>query len=86
MTAKLVKHGMKVVPCARSEDKLKEIAATLSKAGPGKILPVRCDLIKETGILSMFVLIKENFTNFHVCSLATQKILLDGQTSVFFIP
>jgi len=44
---KLVKHGMKVVVCARRDDALKEIAADLNKNSPGEIFPVRCDISQE---------------------------------------
>jgi len=86
IATKLVKSGLKVIACARNEDKLKQIAASLNKAGPGEMSPFRCDVTKEEDILSMFAFIKENFGKIHVCvnsaGLCTPDSLISGTTEV----
>jgi len=67
VATKLVKHGMKVIACARREEKLKEIAVDINKDGPGEMFPFRCDITQESEILSMFAFVKEKFGKVHVC-------------------
>ncbi|XP_046580655.1 dehydrogenase/reductase SDR family member 11-like isoform X1 [Haliotis rubra] len=53
----LVKHGMKVVGCARNIDKIQTLTAEL-KGQPGMVKAVRCDVSKEEDVLAMFQTIK----------------------------
>uniref|UniRef100_A0A3B5ANZ6 Dehydrogenase/reductase (SDR family) member 11b n=1 Tax=Stegastes partitus TaxID=144197 RepID=A0A3B5ANZ6_9TELE len=80
----LVRHGMKVVGCARNVDK--EVAAECNKAGyTGVLVPIKCDLSKEEEILSMFAAIKAEHKGVDVCinnaGLAHPDQLLNGKTS-----
>jgi len=84
IAAKLVKEGMKVVACARNEDKLKKLADLLNKNGPGTVFPIKCDVSDETDVLVMFKYIKEKFGTLHVCinnaGLAHNAPVLSGTT------
>jgi len=84
IAAKLVKEGMKVVACARNEDKLKKLADLLNKNGPGTVFPIKCDVSDETDVLAMFKYIKEKFGTLHVCinnaGLAHNAPVLSGTT------
>ncbi|RAH97020.1 3-oxoacyl-ACP reductase [Acuticoccus sediminis] len=53
----LARHGAKVVAAARSEDKLKAVAAEAE----GTILPVACDATDEASVNAMFERIKSEF-------------------------
>lgn len=85
---KLVQHGMVVVGCARSKDKLDSLAASLNQSGPGKMHAVQCDLTKEDELLNVFKFIKDNFGTMHVCvnnaGLAYEDTtLLSGSTELW---
>lgn len=62
----LSKQNMKVAMCARSVDKLEELSKELSD-GPGKTLPIQCDLRDEEQIIAMFTKIKSEWGGVDVC-------------------
>lgn len=81
----LVQHGMKVVGCARSVDKIEKLAAECESAGySGTLIPYKCDLSNEEEILSMFSAIKTLHQGVDVCinnaGLARPEPLLSGKT------
>ncbi|KAM8768002.1 dehydrogenase/reductase SDR family member 11-like [Acanthopagrus schlegelii] len=86
-TAKeLVRHGMKVVGCARDVEKIQKLSAECQSAGyTGVLVPYKCDLTNEEEILSMFAAIKEQHKGVDVCinnaGLAHPESLLNGKTS-----
>ena len=88
IATKLVKLGMKVVGCARNEDKLKVLAQELNKEGPGKMFPIKCDISHEADVLVMFKYITEKFGTLHVCvnnaGVAHNAPMLSGSTKVSF--
>ncbi|CAL1260837.1 unnamed protein product [Larinioides sclopetarius] len=64
----LVQHGMTVVGCARSVDRIKAIAEEDAlKDAPGKLVAIKCDLTKESEILSMFDEIRRTLGRLDVC-------------------
>ncbi|CAJ1065165.1 dehydrogenase/reductase SDR family member 11-like [Xyrichtys novacula] len=82
----LVRHGMKVVGCARDVGRIQKLAAECQSAGySGVLLPYKCDLTKEEDILSMFSAIKSRHKGVDVCinnaGLAHPEPLLSGRTS-----
>uniref|UniRef100_H2ZIJ3 Dehydrogenase/reductase SDR family member 11 n=1 Tax=Ciona savignyi TaxID=51511 RepID=H2ZIJ3_CIOSA len=81
---KLVGHGMKVVGCARNEEKLKKIALEINGNGPGEMFPFKCDVKEESNIVEMFQYIKEKFGTVHVlvnnAGLGHRAPLLSGKT------
>ncbi|XP_070826804.1 dehydrogenase/reductase SDR family member 11-like [Chaetodon trifascialis] len=82
----LVRHGMKVVGCARDVEKIQKLAAECQSAGRGGVLvPFKCDLSNEEEILSMFAAIKAQHGGVDVCinnaGLAHPESLLSGKTS-----
>jgi len=83
LSKRLVKHGMKVVGCARNFDKLKELEASL-KNEKGSFLPIQCDVTKEEEILAMFAKIKKELGGVDVCvnnaGLSHNAPLLTGKT------
>ncbi|GBN31638.1 Dehydrogenase/reductase SDR family member 11 [Araneus ventricosus] len=84
----LVQQGMVVVGCARNVDKIKAIAEEINvKLSPGKLVPIKCDLTKESEILALFDEISKTFGRLDVCinnaGLAHDSPLLTGSTSDF---
>ncbi|XP_030008614.1 dehydrogenase/reductase SDR family member 11-like [Sphaeramia orbicularis] len=84
----LVRHGMKVVGCARDVDKIQKLAAECQSAGySGVLVPFKCDLHNEEEILSMFSAIKSQHQGVDVCinnaGLAYPEPLLNGKTSAW---
>ncbi|XP_072546752.1 dehydrogenase/reductase SDR family member 11b [Salminus brasiliensis] len=82
----LVQHGMKVVGCARSVDKIEKLAAECARSGfSGTLIPYKCDLSVEEEILTMFSTIKSSHKGIDVCinnaGLALPEPLLSGKTS-----
>ncbi|XP_078490442.1 dehydrogenase/reductase SDR family member 11-like [Ciona intestinalis] len=63
---KLVSHGMKVVGCARNEEKLKQIASEVNGKGQGEMFPFKCDVKEISQIQEMFKFVKEEFGAMHV--------------------
>uniref|UniRef100_F6RSS5 Dehydrogenase/reductase SDR family member 11 n=1 Tax=Ciona intestinalis TaxID=7719 RepID=F6RSS5_CIOIN len=83
---KLVSHGMKVVGCARNQEKLKQIASEINEKGQGEMFPFKCDLKEELQILEMFKFVKEKFGTMHVmvnnAGLGHFTSLTSGKTEV----
>ncbi|XP_055947849.1 dehydrogenase/reductase SDR family member 11-like [Argiope bruennichi] len=84
----LVRHGLVVVGCARSVDKIKAIAEEEKvKISPGKLIAFRCDLSKESEILSMFKEIRQTCGRVDICinnaGLGDEAPLLTGSTAEF---
>ncbi|XP_018520732.1 dehydrogenase/reductase SDR family member 11-like [Lates calcarifer] len=82
----LVRHGMKVMGCARDVEKIQKLAAECQTAGhSGVLVPFKCDLSNEEEILSMFSVIKAQHKGVDVCinnaGLAHPDSLLNGKTS-----
>ncbi|XP_078490512.1 dehydrogenase/reductase SDR family member 11-like [Ciona intestinalis] len=82
----LVGHGMKVVGCARNEEKLKQIASEINGKGQGEMFPFKCDVTDESNILEMFKFVKEKFGKIHVlvnnAGLAHEAPVTSGKTEV----
>ncbi|XP_071106735.1 dehydrogenase/reductase SDR family member 11-like [Haliotis cracherodii] len=82
----LVKHGMKVVGCARNVDNIQKLADEL-KNEPGTVKAVRCDVSKEEDVLAMFKMIRADpdLGGVDVCinnaGLAHDDTLLTGRTT-----
>ncbi|XP_064606930.1 dehydrogenase/reductase SDR family member 11-like [Liolophura sinensis] len=83
ITRVLASHGLKVVACARSEDKLQELAEEL-QSSMGDVFPIRCDLRSEVDILKMFAAIEERWGGVDVCvnnaGLALNASIIDGDS------
>ncbi|XP_013772397.1 dehydrogenase/reductase SDR family member 11-like [Limulus polyphemus] len=63
-----VKHGMKVVGCARDVDKIRSICEQEDiKSAKGSLMPIKCDLTKENEILSMFEEIRKTYGCVDLC-------------------
>ncbi|GFY52574.1 hypothetical protein TNIN_268431 [Trichonephila inaurata madagascariensis] len=82
----LVRHGMTVVGCARSVDKIEAIANEEAvKTSPGKLVAIKCDLTNESEILSVFDEIRQTFGRLDVlinnAGLGHDAPLLTGNTS-----
>lgn len=82
----LVRHGMKVIGCARDVEKMKRLSEECQCAGlSGVFVPYKCDLTNESEILSMFTDIKSQHEGVDVCinnaGLAHPEPLLNGKTS-----
>lgn len=82
----LVRHGMKVVGCARDVEKIQKLASECqSESLSGVLVPIKCDLTNEDEILSMFAAIKKQHSGVDVCinnaGLAHPESLLNGKTS-----
>ncbi|XP_062601740.1 dehydrogenase/reductase SDR family member 11-like isoform X2 [Saccostrea cucullata] len=84
ITRALVKHGMKVVGCARNVQQIEVIKNEL-KSEKGQLIPVKCDLTKEEEILTMFGRIQNELGGVDVCinnaGLAHNAPLLSGSTA-----
>ncbi|XP_067673178.1 dehydrogenase/reductase SDR family member 11-like [Haliotis asinina] len=82
----LVKHGMKVVGCARNIDKIQKLPYELSPE-PGMVKIIRRDISKEEDVLAMFQMIKADpdLGGVDVCinnaGLAHNEPLLTGSTT-----
>lgn len=81
----LVRHGMKVVACARNVHKIKELKDELTSAGlAGEVIPVQCDLRKEEDILNMFEFIRKQYGGVDLCinnaGIGPSSTLLEGTT------
>nr|XP_018669275.1 dehydrogenase/reductase SDR family member 11-like isoform X1 [Ciona intestinalis] len=63
---KLVGHGMKVVGCARNEEKLKQIASEINGKCQGEMFPFKCDVKEISQIQDLFKFVKEKFGTTHV--------------------
>lgn len=81
---RLVKLGVVVYGCARNEEALNQIASSVNKVGPGRLIPIRCDVTQESEIMEMFATIKEKFGKLHICinnaGLGHDAPLLSGAT------
>ncbi|GFY74950.1 hypothetical protein TNIN_128841 [Trichonephila inaurata madagascariensis] len=82
----LVQHGMVVVGCARSVDKIRAICEEDAvKTSPGKLVAIKCDLTQESEIVSMFDEILRTFGRLDLCvnnaGLGHDSPLLTGNTS-----
>uniref|UniRef100_A0A8C6K915 Dehydrogenase/reductase SDR family member 11 n=2 Tax=Nothobranchius TaxID=28779 RepID=A0A8C6K915_NOTFU len=82
----LVRHGMKVVGCARNVEKIQQLAEECKKADcAGSLIPMKCDLTNPEEIQSMFSAIKQQLKGVDVCinnaGLANAEPLLTGKTS-----
>ncbi|GIY02422.1 hypothetical protein CEXT_428211 [Caerostris extrusa] len=82
----LVQHGMVVIGCARSVEKIRAIAEEDAvKAAPGKLVAIKCDISQETEILSLFSEIRQKFGRLDVCinnaGLSHDSPLVTGNTS-----
>ncbi|XP_063398637.1 dehydrogenase/reductase SDR family member 11-like [Mytilus trossulus] len=62
----LAKHGIKVVGCARSAEKLKDLEEQIVENG-GQFLPIICDLRKQDDIMEMFEMIKKRWGGVDIC-------------------
>lgn len=85
ITKELVRHGMKVVACARNLQKLQELQNEVKNSGSaGEVFPVECDLRKEEDILKMFRFIKEELGGVDLCvnnaGIYKNSTLLEGKT------
>lgn len=84
ITRALVKHGMKVVGCARNVQQIESIRDEL-KAEKGQLIPIKCDLTKEEEILAMFKQIQKDLGGVDVCinnaGLSHCAPLLSGSTA-----
>ncbi|XP_017290764.2 dehydrogenase/reductase SDR family member 11-like [Kryptolebias marmoratus] len=64
----LVRFGMKVVGCARSVEKIQDLATECRAAGySGELVPFRCDLTSVEEIEAMFAAIKAQHRGVDVC-------------------
>ncbi|KAJ0063691.1 hypothetical protein NL108_006612 [Boleophthalmus pectinirostris] len=84
----LVRHGMKVMGCARDVEKIQKLSEECQAAGhSGLLVPYKCDLTNEEEILSMFSYIKSQHQGVDVCinnaGLALPESLLNGKTSAW---
>ncbi|XP_043115101.1 dehydrogenase/reductase SDR family member 11-like [Puntigrus tetrazona] len=84
----LVRHGMKVVGCARNVEQIQTLAAECVSSGfSGTLIPYKCDLSVEDDVLSMFSWIKVHHQGIDVCvnnaGLALPEPLLGGKTSAW---
>ncbi|GBN31637.1 Dehydrogenase/reductase SDR family member 11 [Araneus ventricosus] len=84
----LVQHGLKVVGCSRNVDRIKALAEDDAvKKASGELMAVRCDLRKESDILSTFDEIRRTFGRLDICinnaGLGHDAPLLSGKTSDF---
>ncbi|XP_038060830.1 dehydrogenase/reductase SDR family member 11-like [Patiria miniata] len=89
----LVRHGMKVIGCARNIKTIEEDAKVLSgdTSVTGSLHAIKCDLTKEEEILAMFAEIKEKFGGVDVCvsnaginhadSMTSPMGILNGETA-----
>lgn len=84
ITRALVKHGMRVVGCARNVQQIESIRDEL-KAEKGQLIPIKCDLTKEEEILAMFKQIQTDLGGVDVCinnaGLSHCAPLLSGSTA-----
>ncbi|XP_046330480.2 dehydrogenase/reductase SDR family member 11-like isoform X1 [Haliotis rufescens] len=84
----LVKHGMKVVGCARNVDKIQKLADDL-KDEPGMVKAIRRDVSKEEDVMAMFQMIRADpdLGGVDVCinnaGLAHNEPLLTGSTPLW---
>ncbi|XP_035222760.1 dehydrogenase/reductase SDR family member 11-like [Stegodyphus dumicola] len=82
----LVKQGMVVVGCARNVEKIKAIAEEEEvRTAAGRLIAIKCDLTKESEILSMFQEIRQKFDRVDVCinnaGMSHDAPLLTGDTN-----
>ncbi|KFM74135.1 Dehydrogenase/reductase SDR family member 11, partial [Stegodyphus mimosarum] len=82
----LVKQGMVVVGCARNVEKIKAITEEEEvKTASGRLIAIKCDLTKESEILSMFQEIRQKFGHVDVCinnaGMSHDAPLLTGDTN-----
>ncbi|XP_069125713.1 dehydrogenase/reductase SDR family member 11-like [Argopecten irradians] len=83
LARRLVKHGMKVVGCARNVQQIQALADEL-KNEKGSLTAIKCDLTKEEEILDMFSKVKAEFGGVDICvnnaGLAHESLILSGET------
>lgn len=79
----LAGHGMKVVGCARSKEKLEELQEEITSSG-GLFMPMVCDLRNEEDIMNMFNEIKSKWGVVDVCinnaGLSLDSPIIDGDS------
>ncbi|XP_069124695.1 dehydrogenase/reductase SDR family member 11-like [Argopecten irradians] len=83
LARRLVKHGMKVVGCARNVQQIQALANEL-KNEKGTLTAIKCDLTKEGEILDMFTKVKAEFGGVDICvnnaGLGHDSPILSGAT------
>jgi len=67
ISLRLVKAGVQVIGCARSEERLKSTADRINEQGPGNMHAFVCDITKEDQVRALFAFVKEKFGKVHIC-------------------
>ncbi|CAL8108490.1 unnamed protein product [Orchesella dallaii] len=63
-----VKHGIKVIGCARNEERIQALASSFTEKNyPGVLIPYKCDVSNDEEVEKMFEWIKTNHTGVDIC-------------------
>lgn len=86
-TLMLIRNGMRVAGCGRSESRLSQVAEELEESQKDHFLPIRCDMADEAQVESLFSTVQDKWGGVDVlinnAGVGFEGTIIDGEFSDF---